>query len=1126
MWVTVRSGSPSGPVVSFAVQGTSWTAPTSGTYYAHFSNNSACATASTCRTTSITTLTVPAVSVNPCLSIAGLTCGTASSFSLTAGTGAWNSYGGPFGVPGKEKVYSFTPTITGSYAITVTNNEYYVDLFYKSGACGATGWTYVNDIPTGSETNNVTLTAGVNYLFLIDDENTTASTGTITITCPTPAPDPCSGITNITSCGSSNGYTITAGAGAWNSLGGPYSTPGRERIFRFVPTTTASYPITVTNSGSGWVDLYYKVVSGPCGSTGWTYVDDVSGSATNSITLLAGQTYLFLLDDEDELGSTGTISLGCPCIGPVGGIDAVLTLSGPTSYSSTTTGACDDCSFRTGNDRVIAVNIPCAGSYSFDLCGGASWDTYLYLSTAVCGGTILASNDDACGLQSSLTYTFSSGGTYYITVEGFSSTSEGAFTLNINRVCNLSVSIETTDVSCFGGNNGTATAFVNEACGSLNYSWSNGSFTSSASGLAAGEVSVLVADAWGCTATASSIVTEPTALDVSLHTTEILCNGQNSTVDVTGMGGTAPYTGEGSFDVPAGSYTYTITDANGCSASSSVDIFEPLPLTAGSTVGSIQCFGGSTSVEVTANGGTLPYTGTGSYTETAGSYSYTVTDANGCSATTTVNISEPTLLVASNTSSAILCNGGTSTVEVAATGGTLPYSGTGSYTETAGAYSYTVTDANGCSATTTVSISEPTLLVASSSSSAILCYGGTSTVEVTAAGGTLPYSGTGSYTETAGMYFYTVTDGNGCTSATSIAISQPALLVASNTSSAILCNGGISTVDVSATGGTLPYSGTGSYTETAGAYSYTVTDANGCSTTTTVSISEPALLEASSSSSAILCFGGTSTVDVSATGGTLPYSGTGSYTETAGSYSYTVTDANGCSSTTTIAITEPALLTVDAGTDATVYFGYAPMACTNLSASSTGGTGAIVYTWSNGYTGAGQNVCPSSSTLYAVTATDANGCSATDEVNVCVVNVVCYAGSSSIEKVEVCHNGHTICINASAVPAHLAHGCTLGSCDEVNACSDYTAPHSMQPYGSVLPTNITLYPNPVKDILTVSIEHLDETSLLQVFNATGQMVYQTNVNEGSNTIDVSNWENSVYIIKINNQENPMRFIKQ
>lgn len=73
-WVTVRSGSPTGPVVSFAVQGTSWTAPTSGTYYAHFSNNSACATASTCRTTSITTLSIPVVTVNPCLSISGLTC--------------------------------------------------------------------------------------------------------------------------------------------------------------------------------------------------------------------------------------------------------------------------------------------------------------------------------------------------------------------------------------------------------------------------------------------------------------------------------------------------------------------------------------------------------------------------------------------------------------------------------------------------------------------------------------------------------------------------------------------------------------------------------------------------------------------------------------------------------------------------------------------------------------------------------------------------------------------------------------------------------------------------------------------------------------------------------------------
>jgi len=280
--------------------------------------------------------------VNPCISTSGLTCGTASSFTLAAGTGAWNSYGGPYSVPGNEKIFSFTPVITGTYAINVTNNEYYVDLFYKSGACSASGWTYVDDICSGSASNNITLNAGTTYLFLLDDENTNASTGTITITCPTPAPNPCFDITNITACGTAFNYSITAGSGLWNGLGGPYSTPGREVIYRYVAPTTASYSINVTNTGSGWVDLYYKTVSGPCGATGWNYVDDVSGAATNTITLTGGQTYLFLLDDEDILGSNGIISINCPCIAPAGGIDASITVTGATSYTSTTAGACND----------------------------------------------------------------------------------------------------------------------------------------------------------------------------------------------------------------------------------------------------------------------------------------------------------------------------------------------------------------------------------------------------------------------------------------------------------------------------------------------------------------------------------------------------------------------------------------------------------------------------------------------------------------------------------------------------------------------------------------------------------------------------------------------------------------
>ena len=80
--------------------------------------------------------------------------------------------------------------------------------------------------------------------------------------------------------------------------------------------------------------------------------------------------------------------------------------------------------------------------------------------------------------------------------------------------------------------------------------------------------------------------------------------------------------------------------------------------------------------------------------------------------------------------------------------------------------------------------------------------------------------------------------------------------------------------------------------------------------TTTGNITQPSALSASSSKTAILCNGGSSTVTVSATGGTAPYSGTGTFSRSAGTYSFTVTDANSCTATTTGNITQPSALTL------------------------------------------------------------------------------------------------------------------------------------------------------------------------------------------------------------------------
>ncbi|MFZ7113900.1 MAG: T9SS type A sorting domain-containing protein, partial [Bacteroidota bacterium] len=266
----------------------------------------------------------------------------------------------------------------------------------------------------------------------------------------------------------------------------------------------------------------------------------------------------------------------------------------------------------------------------------------------------------------------------------------------------------------------------------------------------------------------------------------------------------------------------------------------------------------------------------------------------------------------------------------------------------------------------------PSAVVASSSATAILCNGGSSTVTVSATGGTAPYTGTGTFTETAGTYTYTVTDANGCTATTTITITQPAVLVASSSATAILCNGGSSTVTVTATGGTAPYTGTGTFSRTAGTWSFTVTDANGCTSTTSVTISEPSQLVASASATgSILCFGGTTTVNVTATGGTAPYSGTGSFNQGAGTITYTVTDANGCTASSPVTLTQP---TKVEGTTTTTPASGCSVADGTATVTATGGTGSYTYLWSPG----GQTTATATGLVagsYTVSITDGNGCS-------------------------------------------------------------------------------------------------------------------------------------------------------
>ncbi|HEU4718804.1 MAG TPA: T9SS type A sorting domain-containing protein [Bacteroidia bacterium] len=368
---------------------------------------------------------------------------------------------------------------------------------------------------------------------------------------------------------------------------------------------------------------------------------------------------------------------------------------------------------------------------------------------------------------------------------------------------------------------------------------------------------------------------------------------------------------------------YATNTANG-NDYATIKYSQPPPLSFTQSETDLSCNGiCNGEASVVATGGTAPYTyawssGGTAATESglcAGNYTCTITDASSVTVTATFDITEPSALTSTSSATSVLCNGGTSTVTVAASGGTSPYSGDGTFSETAGTYSYTVTDFNGCTNTSSVTITEPSALTSTSSATSVLCNGGTSTVTVAASGGTSPYSGDGTFSETAGTYSYTVTDFNGCTNTSSVTITEPSALTSTSSATSVLCNGGTSTVTVAASGGTSPYSGDGTFSETAGTYSYTVTDFNGCTSTSSVTITEPAQLfvAVTATTDPATCAGSDGAIDITVSGGTPVYTYQWSNSSTnedpsgltAGTYSCTITDADGCTAAGNATLTDP-----------------------------------------------------------------------------------------------------------------------------------------------------------------------------------------------------------------------------
>lgn len=722
-----------------------------------------------------------------------------------------------------------------------------------------------------------------------------------------------------------------------------------------------------------------------------------------------------------------------------------------------------------GNINMIGNNVTCYGgndgSATANVNGGGS--PYIYSW----------SNGDSSSTISNL-----STGTYYITVTSIDGcTSSDSVTIT-QPATPLTLFANTTDVSCFGGNNGTATAFPSGGTPPYSFLWDDlaAQTTATATGLTAGSYSITVTDNNGwCITLSGGMVNEPPLLTGTITSTNTTCFGSNDGIaTVTPLGGTAPYTY--SWNDPtnqtaitatgltAGNYTVVITDNNGCVTTLNTTITQPTQITT-SLINqqNVSCFGGNDgAITAVPSGGTTPYSYSWNTIPiqnnmvatnlSAGTYTISIIDNNLCVATQNVSITQPILLTSSSTTTIVSCFGGNDgTATVSPLGGTSPYSylwdDLGAQTTATATgliaknHSVIITDNNGCSTTQGANITEPTqLTVTLNGQQNVSCFNGNNGSATTLPnGGSAPYSVSWNTAPiqnnltasalSAGTYTATITDNKGCIITQDATITEPTQLsVALNGQQNVNCFGGHNgSITATATGGKIPYTylwndpatqtsitATGLMT---GTYMAIITDSNGCiagSNNTTITGPSNALNISIINKQDITCFGYTNgLIQTATTGGTAPYSyqwnptfSTSSFITNLGTGNYvvTVTDNNGCTDIISELIVEPTPVTTVVKGSSII----CPGDSATITVSASGGVGKYFYHWDNFVYDSIQTVSPSSKNTYTAFAIDGNNCMGNTDSATITVNDINLATLAAAADTSIC-KGESLFINAN-----------------------------------------------------------------------------------------------------------------
>ncbi|NVO03793.1 MAG: gliding motility-associated C-terminal domain-containing protein, partial [Bacteroidetes bacterium] len=566
-----------------------------------------------------------------------------------------------------------------------------------------------------------------------------------------------------------------------------------------------------------------------------------------------------------------------------------------TTYNLTTT-RCDGCS-NTASATVTmcaASPIPVANFSSSD--------------TTICVGSCINFTDLSSNTPTSWAWTFAgaatptstqqnpvgicynTAGSYNVTLVATNANGSGTIVKNlfINVINNPTIVVSPNATSICNGSSDTLVA-----SGANTYTWLPATALNTTIGntVIANPTSTTTYTVTGTSSGCSNIATVQVTVNnpptLAMSSISASCGMSNGSATVNPTGGNTPYSYSWSTspvqntataaNIPAGSYTVTVNDANFCSTTGTVNVSNSSGPTLTSSSVNATCGMSNGSATVTPTGGTLPYSyswNTSPIQTTAiasnipsGSYTVTVSDGSSCSAITTVVVggtSGPSLSSSFTDATCGLSDGSATAIP---SGGTLPYSynwNTSPVQTTvtalnipAGTYTVTVSDGNSCTATTTVTINNiggPTVSISGNNSTCGLANGDAT---VNPIGGTSPYTylwntSPAQSTQTAsnlpaGTYSVTVTDAGSCNATTTIVITTspnpiatagtiiPSECGQSNGSATIIASSGMGPYTYS--WNTVPPQSTATITNVpTGTYIVTITDANSCSQTQTVSI--------------------------------------------------------------------------------------------------------------------------------------------------------------------------------------------------------------------------------------------------------------------------------------------------